>query len=230
LWSNISHILPCTDGHVLARWRSPVTVDSRYRDIVDVFLTTEHLMLRRFTADDVDNLVALDSDPGVMRFLTGTPTPREVFETETLPAFLSAGDADARFGCWAAEERANGAFVGWFQLRSPQWPLEPAGADDAELGYRLRTTAWGKGYGTEGSIALIHKAFADLGLARVVATTMAVNIGSRRVMEKAGLRHVRTFHVSFADPLPGTEHGEVEYALTREEWAAHPVGLAPAPA
>jgi hypothetical protein len=42
---------------------------------------------------------------------------------------------------------------------------------------------------------------------------MAVNAGSRRVLERAGLRYVRTFHLDWADPLPGAEHGEVEYAL-----------------
>jgi len=184
---------------------------------VETSLETERLVLRRFTAADVDNLVALDSDPGVMRFL-GAPTPREMIESETLPAFLA--EDGSGLGCWAAVERSNGAFVGWFQLRRPQWPLEAQGPADAELGYRLRTSCWGKGYGTEGSSALIRRAFTELGVARVVATTMAVNIASRRVMEKTGLRLVRTFHVAFADPLPGTEHGEVEYALTRDEWAA----------
>jgi RimJ/RimL family protein N-acetyltransferase len=192
---------------------------------VDVFLKTERLVLRRFTDADVDHLVALDSDPGVMRFLTGAPTPREVIETKILPEFLA--DDGSRLGCWAAVERSTGAFVGWFQLRRPQWPLEAQGPDDAELGYRLRTSCWGKGYGTEGSLALIGKAFAELGVARVVATTMAVNIASRRVVEKAGLRLVRTFHVAFTDPLPGTEHGEVEYAVTRDEWI-DPTGPAPA--
>ncbi|WP_338065529.1 GNAT family protein [Amycolatopsis antarctica] len=47
---------------------------------------------------------------------------------------------------------------------------------------------------------------------------MAVNLASRRVMEKAGMRHARTFHVEFDDPIAGTEFGEVEYALTRTEW------------
>jgi len=53
---------------------------------------------------------------------------------------------------------------------------------------------------------------------RVWAQTMAVNSRSRRVMEKAGLAYVRTSHEEFDDPLPGTEHGEVEYALTKAEW------------
>jgi RimJ/RimL family protein N-acetyltransferase len=42
--------------------------------------------------------------------------------------------------------------------------------------------------------------------------------GSRRVMEKAGLRYLRTFHLEWDDPIPGTEQGEVEYELLREDW------------
>jgi RimJ/RimL family protein N-acetyltransferase len=48
---------------------------------------------------------------------------------------------------------------------------------------------------------------------------MAVNLGSRRVMEKAGLRFVRTFFQEWPDDIEGAEQGDVEYALTREEWA-----------
>ncbi|MEO7125325.1 MAG: GNAT family protein, partial [Nakamurella sp.] len=48
--------------------------------------------------------------------------------------------------------------------------------------------------------------------------TMAVNTASRRVMEKAGLRFVRTFDADWPVRIPGDEHGDVEYALTRQEW------------
>jgi RimJ/RimL family protein N-acetyltransferase len=53
---------------------------------------------------------------------------------------------------------------------------------------------------------------------RVFASTMSVNSASRRVMEKAGLTLERTFHQSWALPIEGAEHGEVEYALTKAEW------------
>jgi RimJ/RimL family protein N-acetyltransferase len=86
------------------------------------------------------------------------------------------------------------------------------------LGYRLRRSTWGKGYATEGSRALVRKAFEELAVQRVFAETMAVNLASRRVMEKAGLRFVRTFHLTWDDPIPGTEHGEVEYELTAADW------------
>lgn len=48
--------------------------------------------------------------------------------------------------------------------------------------------------------------------------TMGVNTASRRVMERSGLRYVRTFHFEWDDPLPGTEHGEVEYEILRSDW------------
>ncbi|WP_459248901.1 GNAT family N-acetyltransferase [Streptomyces youssoufiensis] len=184
-------------------------------DDVDVFVRTERLTLRRFTAADVENLVALDSDPRVMRFLTGEPTPRAVIENEVLPKIL----LDYRLGPagrWAAVERATGSFLGWLSLQPPA----DGSVTDVELGYRLKASAWGRGLATEGARALIDKGFAELGVQRVWAETMAVNTASRRVMEKAGLRYVRTFHVHFDDPLPGTEHGEVEYELRRVDWAA----------
>ncbi|MFG6192047.1 hypothetical protein [Nonomuraea sp. JJY05] len=47
-----------------------------------------------------------------------------------------------------------------------------------------------------------------------------MNVRSRRVMEKCGLRLARTFHLEWENPLPGTEQGGVEYELTRADWEA----------
>jgi RimJ/RimL family protein N-acetyltransferase len=53
---------------------------------MQVFLGTERLVLRRFTLDDGDNLVELDADPEVMRFITcGRATPRDEIENGVLP-------------------------------------------------------------------------------------------------------------------------------------------------
>ena len=65
---------------------------------------------------------------------------------------------------------------------------------------------------------MIDKGFAELGVERVVASTMVVNVASRRVMEKAGLRFVRIFHQPWPDYIEGEEEGDVEYALLRSEW------------
>ena len=181
---------------------------------MEIFLETERLVLRRFTSDDLDLLAQLDADPEVMRFVTGRPTPPEQIEKEILPRFLDYYRRYPSYGYWAAIEKSTGEFVGWFHLRPRQGRPE----DELELGYRLKRSAWGRGLATEGSLALIEKAFSQLGARIVFAQTMAVNLASRRVMEKAGLRYLRTFHEKWDDPIPGSEQGEVEYQLTRDEW------------
>ena len=182
---------------------------------MQIFLETERLILRRFTADDADLLVELDSDPEVLRYVTGgPPTPREEIEGDILPHFLRYYERGDRYGFWAAIEKATGEFLGWFHFR----PLPGADDDEPELGYRLRRIAQGKGYGTEGSRALIRKGFTDFGVRRVVASAAAANIASRRIMEKCGLTLVRTYRITFPDLFGGEEQEDVEYALTRSDW------------
>ncbi len=180
-----------------------------------IFLETERLLLRRFTDSDVDNLCDLDGDPEVMRFINGgKPTPHDVIRDDTLPRFIHSYERFEGFGVWAAIERSTGRFVGWFEF----YPWKDAGPHEIELGYRLRRSAWSKGYATEGSRALIRKGFTELGVRRVVAETMVVNAASRRVMEKAGLRYVRTLHQEWPERIEGDEHGDVQYALTKADW------------
>ena len=192
---------------------------------MDVYLETERIALRRFGEADLDRLVDLNADPSVLRYINGSrPIRRAEIERDFLPAYLAYHERGARYGFWAAVEKASGAFLGWFHFR----PSPGAPDDEPELGYRLRRSAWGKGYGTEGSRALIRKGFSELGVARVVAYTYGDNIASRRVMEKAGMRLVRTFRLTpeqlkeelgVTDPelFPGDD---VEYAITRAEWEA----------
>jgi RimJ/RimL family protein N-acetyltransferase len=199
-------------------------------------MLTERLALRRFTSAHAANLLSLDGDPQVMRFLTGTTRSLAQIRDEVLPDLAGCHLRYPGFGYWAAETRAGGEFVGWFGLRPvtpadgaiEHWPDADGQTGVASLGYRLRRSAWGDGYATEGARALVRLAFTGLGLREVVATTMAVNTGSRRVLEKAGLRYARTVHLDWPDPLDGNEHGDVEYRLLRDEWlhlcatTAHP--------
>ena len=163
---------------------------------MQAFLETERLVLRRFTTGDVDNLVGLDADPDVMRFVSGgIPTSRDEIENEFLPAFLGYYQRYQAYGFWAAIEKSTGDFLGWFHFR----PREGTAPDQVELGYRMRKSAWGKGYATEGSRALIRKGFAESSVQRMTAEAMAANMASRRVMEKAGLTLVRTFSQPWPD-------------------------------
>jgi len=190
---------------------------------VQVFLETDRLILRRFTMDDVDNLAVLDADPDVMRFVNGgMPTSSEEIENEVLPAFLGYYQRYPGYGFWAAIERSSGEFLGWFHFR----PGPGAALDQAELGYRLRKSAWGKGYATEGSRALIRKGFTEFGVQCVTAEAMAANEASRRVMEKAGLTLVRIFHGPLPDAIGGDEVETVEYALQKADWERQDKGHA----
>jgi RimJ/RimL family protein N-acetyltransferase len=183
-----------------------------------VYLETERMVLRRLTLDDLDDLVALDADPAVMRYISGgAELPPDEQPEGVLPYWLEYYERGDAWGFWAAIERSSGAFIGWFHLR-PVAGEDPD--DEPELGYRLVRSAWGRGLATEGSRALIDKAFTELGARRVHASTMAVNTGSRRVMEKAGLRYVRTFVADWPVRIPGDEEGDVEYAIDRVQWEA----------
>jgi RimJ/RimL family protein N-acetyltransferase len=180
-----------------------------------IFLATERLVLRPVTDADAGELLALHNDPEVMRFINGgRPTSEAAIRAEALPRLRRAYPCLGARGYWAAQDRATGSFLGWFEFR----PVAEASPAVVELGYRLARTAWGHGYATEGSRALIDKGFRDLGVERVTANTMAVNTRSRRVLRKAGLTLVRTFTTDWPDPIEGAEHGDVEYALTRPAW------------
>lgn len=182
---------------------------------MNVYLETERLLLKRLTPEDVDVFAELNGDPDVMRFLNGgKPIPRAEVENRVLPSYLAYYERYEEFGYWAAIEKSTGDFVGWFALHPPLGH-DPA---DAELGYRLRRSSWGKGYATEGSRALIHKGFSELGVQQVRADTMVVNTASRRILEKVGVRLVRVFYQDWPDVIEGSEQGDVEYALHRAEW------------
>jgi RimJ/RimL family protein N-acetyltransferase len=180
-----------------------------------VILKTPRLAIRQFTEDDVDNLYDLNGDPEVMRYL-GRSASREVLRDQVIPFHLDVYQRLDRLGTWAAESVGNGQFLGWFHFR----PGPDGDITNIDLGYRLRRSTWNKGYATEGSRALINMGFTDLGIQRVFAHTMTVNLASRRVLEKCGLTLVRTSPYEGPDPdvIDGAEHGEVEYALTRSEW------------
>lgn len=165
------------------------------------------MILREFTLDDIDNMVDLDSDPEVMRFINGgRPTPRKFIEQKVMPRVLAYYTTLDRQGIWAAVDKSDGSFMGWFHLRPNQ-----ADVSETELGYRLKRKYWGQGFATEGSIALIKKGFEELQVEDIVAIADPANTASRRVMEKAGLRLVGKY------PEPDG-FIVVKYALSRQHY------------
>lgn len=185
--------------------------------VPDPDLKTARLHLRRFTAADAAALADLHADPRVMRYIdNGKPVAREETVSATLPRILDQyAQLPAGLGRSALIEKSSGRFVGWVGL-GPSSSVGLAVGTDYELGYRLHPDFWRCGYASEAAKALVDHAFAEHALPRIVATTMTVNLASRRVMENAGLRYVRTFFEQWPEYIEGAEHGDVEYALDLE--------------
>src|SRR5450432_2849762 len=144
---------------------------------VPAYLETDRMRLRRFAEADADWLADLHGDPAVMRHIDdGQPVPPAVTVSHRLPGILREyEELPAGLGCFAAIEKTDGASLGWFSLR----PASSVGLSGGiELGYRLFPAVWGEGYATEGARAMVRKAITELGVERVVATTMMVNVAS----------------------------------------------------
>ncbi|MEN3362536.1 MAG: hypothetical protein V7637_6518 [Mycobacteriales bacterium] len=182
-------------------------------------LRTGRIQLVPLSDVHLEGEVELDADPEVMRYL-GNGRGRGRAEVEVLHlGRLAVAARVAGLGFWAG--LVDGAFVGWWILEPPERADQGPVAGQAELGYRLLRRYWRQGLASEGARELIRHGFEDLGLARIFAETMAVNTASRATMAAVGMRHVRTFHPDWGDdPIPGTDLGEVEYAITRPEWLA----------
>ncbi len=183
-----------------------------------VFLTTERLRLRRITLEDAPLVFAMDSDPEVIRYTDlGGCGLQETYRETILPRWLRYYEEyDAR-GYWIAEETATDRFLGWFHFRPPR--NTPAGTlAEAELGYRLRRSAWGRGYASEMARELVQRGD-DLGAERITATALAANGASIRVMQKAGLRFEadRVYEFTDANTNLTTAYPAVRYGLNRAE-------------
>jgi RimJ/RimL family protein N-acetyltransferase len=181
-------------------------------------LHTARLTLVPLTDEHLELEVELDSDPEVMRYLSGRASSREEVEATHARRMTVAQKVDG-LGFWIG--LVDQEFVGWWTLQPAHGPDQPNDPGVADLGYRLLRRHWRKGLATAGARELVRYGFDDVGLDRIIAQTLSVNARSRAVMERAGLTYARTFPTSITAPVEGVEEGEVEYEMTREQWERH---------
>jgi RimJ/RimL family protein N-acetyltransferase len=181
-------------------------------------LHTERLGLVPLADEHLAFEIELDSDPEVMRYITGRALSRVEVE-RTHRRRLAAAHEVPGLGFWAGF--ADDKFIGWWILRPPNGPDQPRIAGEADLGYRLLRRHWRHGYASEGARRLIRYAFEEVGLDRIFAQTMAANAASRASMAAVGLTFARAFISGepYDDLIPDAEQGEVEYELTRTTWS-----------
>jgi RimJ/RimL family protein N-acetyltransferase len=159
-------------------------------------LETARLVIRTFEPRDGEAWVTMLSDPEVRRFLPPGPAPTmEVFQSAIKARH--AMEREGGYAMWAVEEKSTGALIGQCGLRPvdsapPQakasTPDDP-GRPEFEMAYHYTQACWGQGYATEAAIAVLAHGLGPLGLDGIIAVAMPGNVGSWRVMEKAGMRY-----------------------------------------
>ena len=204
---------------MIPRSIGPSTDRGMIRPMPQRTLHTQRLTLMPLTDGHFEWELALDSDPEVMRYLTGRASTRAEVEASHARRMAAAQKVDG-LGFWIG--LVDHEFVGWWILQPSHGPDQPDDPAVADLGYRLLRRHWRKGLASEGARELVRHGFDDLGLERIIAQTMTVNAGSRAVLDRIGLTYVRTFPTSMTPPVEGVDEGEVEYELTREQWQRLP--------
>jgi ribosomal-protein-alanine N-acetyltransferase len=152
-------------------------------------LQGERVLLRPLCLDDADPMFAYARDPEVTRFLPWEPAP----DVSSVRPFLAEQVAKRQRGAslaLAVVLRETGQVIGSTDLMD----LPGSGAwgwwrpRQAELGYLLARPYWGRGLMTEAAALTVCYGFEALGLSRITAWADAENRGSRRVLEKIGMR------------------------------------------
>lgn len=166
--------------------RSPHPGPLRHGGRGRLTIETPRLVLRPFAPEDVDELLTMDGDARVMRYIGAGLGPRS--RDEVAASVGRIVDFAARhpgMSLLHASTRDAGRFVGGCGL----FPLPDDSA--IEIAYRLRHDCWGKGYATEMARAVLVHGFATLGLERIVGVTYPENEPSQRVLVKIGMRAAR---------------------------------------
>jgi len=175
-------------------------------------IRTARLLLRRWVAADRAPFAAMNADPAVMEHFPSVLTRLE--SDQTVERILKHFDEHG-FGPLAVEIPGVVPFIGFVGLMVPRF--EAHFTPCVEVGWRIASAHWERGYATEGARAALELGFCKLGLAEIVAMTVPGNARSRRVMEKLGMK--RDPRGDFDHPLvaegnPKRRH--VLYRLARE--------------
>ncbi len=141
-------------------------------------IRTDRLLLRRWRTEDRTPFAAMNADPDVMEFF---PASMARAASDLLVDRIEDHFRSYGFGLYALEHR--GEFLGFTGLSTLPF------TGDVEIGWRLARRAWGHGYATEAGLAVLRHAFTTLSLDRIVAITSVLNLRSRSVMQRLGLRH-----------------------------------------
>jgi RimJ/RimL family protein N-acetyltransferase len=135
-------------------------------------------------------------------------------ESERMLRRLQGDIATRGYGLWAAELRNSASppvLIGLIGIQPV--PAELPFAPAVEVGWRLARAYWRQGLAAEGARAAIDFGFRQVGLEEIVAQTAAVNVRSRRLMERLGMS--RDPAQDFRHPAVPAGHPTAPHVLYR---------------
>jgi len=154
-------------------------------------IETERLILRELLLSDVDGMFELDSNPNVHLFLGNKPV-KNVEESLDQIKNIQQQYIALGTGRWAVVLKETGEFMGWSGIKFITNEINNH-KDFYEIGYRFIEKHWRKGYATEAGKAFVDYAFNVMKVEALYAYADAGNEGSRKILEKLGLRYVNSF-------------------------------------
>lgn len=171
-------------------------------------ITTERLVLRRYSHDDIPDLLSFVSHPSVARATPEiTATEAGIREYIDLQNSYQPFEQDKCFDL--AVQRQDGGVIGLLSLVCKRHR-------QGSIGWGLNVKHRGQGFATEAARALITYCFTVLGLHRVHATTSHRNTASWAVMERLGMR--REAHLQEAELRDGEWLDVFVYGILEHEW------------
>ncbi|MGF1696594.1 GNAT family N-acetyltransferase [Vibrio lamellibrachiae] len=178
-------------------------------------METERLILRQWHEEDFQHYAQLNADSRVMKYFPSTLSKQESDDqADRIRGLIT----ERGWGFWAVELKSSGEFIGFVGLHSQDENSGIPNAPFVEIGWRLSSEHWGKGYAPEAARRALEYAFEMLNEASVYAFTTLTNEPSQRVMSKVGMTNVNS---DFNHPKLPDGH-ELErhclYRMTRAEW------------
>ncbi len=149
---------------------------------------TERLIIRHYKEEDFRAFAEMNADAEVMRNF-----PNTLNEDESRAMFERLNiRIDETGKCfWAAELKENNEYIGFIGLSEPNYEADFMPC--TEIGWRLRSKYWGKGYATEGAKACLQVGWDQFDLEEILCIAVTANLASIRVMKKLGMTYVKNF-------------------------------------
>lgn len=170
-------------------------------DCQNYIFTSERLGFRNWSYTDLAAFAALNADEEVMEHF-----PKPLTTDESKDFIRRLLDHYQKYGhsYYAVELLKTGEFIGFIGLAYQTYESDFTPATD--IGWRLKKTAWGNGYATEGAKRCIKHAFTTLKKVKLISTCIIGNTKSENVMEKIGMTKVKTFKHPNLVGLPAYEN------------------------